>query len=119
MIKYSTRTLASINCDTIPRMDYSRITEDLFIGTTPSVKDYDQLRDQGVRLVINMRFTYGPRPDPHESPAPQPHDSGGDPFLPREKARGGGTQGRNHGEDQDSGGFEYARNHQSVSSRKL
>jgi len=55
-------------CDTIPRVNFSKITDDLFIGTTPSVKDYDQLRDQGVRLVINMRFTYGPRPDPHESP---------------------------------------------------
>jgi hypothetical protein len=49
-------------------MNFSQITDDLFIGTTPSVKDYDQLRDLGVRLVINMRFTYGPRPDPHVPP---------------------------------------------------
>lgn len=49
-------------------MDFSKITEDLFIGTTPSVRDYDRLRDLGVRLVINMRLTYGPRPDPHDPP---------------------------------------------------
>lgn len=49
-------------------MNFSQITNDLFIGTTPSAQDYDQLRDLGVRLVINMRFTYGPRPDPHNPP---------------------------------------------------
>jgi len=54
--------------DTIQQMNFSPITNDLFIGTTPSVKDYDQLRDLGVRLIINMRLTYGPRPDPHDPP---------------------------------------------------
>jgi protein tyrosine phosphatase (PTP) superfamily phosphohydrolase (DUF442 family) len=49
-------------------MNYSPITDDLFIGTTPSVRDYDRLRELGVRLVINMRFTSGPHPDPHNSP---------------------------------------------------
>ena len=49
-------------------MNFSQITDDLFIGTTPSVKDYDQLRSIGVQLVINMRFTYGPRPDAHVPP---------------------------------------------------
>ena len=49
-------------------MNFSPITDDLFIGTTPSVKDYDSLRDLGVRLVINMRLTYGPPPDPHNPP---------------------------------------------------
>ena len=49
-------------------MDYSRITEDLFIGTTPGVRDYDQLRNLGVRLVINMRVGYRPRLDPHHQP---------------------------------------------------
>ncbi|HJS17445.1 MAG TPA: dual specificity protein phosphatase [Anaerolineales bacterium] len=49
-------------------MNFSQITDDLFIGTTPSVKDYDILREMGVRLVINMRFTYGPRPDRHVPP---------------------------------------------------
>jgi hypothetical protein len=49
-------------------MNFSQITDDLFIGTTPSAKDYDQLRDIGVRLVINMRFIYGPHPDPGSPP---------------------------------------------------
>ena len=49
-------------------MDYSVITDDLFIGTTPSAKDYDRLRELGVKLVINMRYTFGPRPDLHHSP---------------------------------------------------
>jgi protein-tyrosine phosphatase len=44
-------------------MDYSRITEDLFIGTTPRVPDYEQLRGLGVRLVINMRWEFRPPPD--------------------------------------------------------
>ena len=46
-------------------MDFSQITNDLFIGTTPTAKDYDLLRDLGVRLVINMRFMRGPHPDLH------------------------------------------------------
>ncbi len=46
-------------------MDFSPITDDLFIGTTPSVRDYNQLRDLGVRLIINMRFSSAPKPDPH------------------------------------------------------
>jgi protein tyrosine phosphatase (PTP) superfamily phosphohydrolase (DUF442 family) len=46
-------------------MDFSRITDDLFIGTTPNIQDYDRLRDLGVRLVINMRFARGPLPDKH------------------------------------------------------
>jgi hypothetical protein len=49
-------------------MNFSTITNDLFIGNTPSVYHYDQLRDLGVRLIINMRFTLGPKPDPHEIP---------------------------------------------------
>ena len=46
-------------------MNFSKITDDLFIGNTPSLKDYDRLRDLGVRLIINMRFTLAPRLDPH------------------------------------------------------
>jgi len=46
-------------------MDFSQITSDLFIGTTPAAMDYDRLRDLGVRLVINMRFMRGPYPDLH------------------------------------------------------
>lgn len=49
-------------------MNFSLITPDLFIGTTPSTKDYNQLRDLGVRLVINMRFSIAPRPDRHHTP---------------------------------------------------
>lgn len=49
-------------------MDYSRITGDLFIGTTPLVKDYQYLHDMGVRLVINMRWEHRLRRDPHTDP---------------------------------------------------
>jgi len=41
-------------------MDFSKITDTLFIGTTPRNEDYDLLRDLGVRLVINMRFEKRP-----------------------------------------------------------
>ena len=49
-------------------MDYSRITDDLFIGTTPNAKDYDHLRDLGVGLVINMRVERRPWTDHHYMP---------------------------------------------------
>ena len=49
-------------------MDFSLITDDLFIGTMPSVREYDSLRDLGVRLIINMRFSRAPKPDPHQPP---------------------------------------------------
>jgi len=49
-------------------MNFSKITDDLFIGNTPSVRDYDRLRELGVRLIINMRFTLGPKPDLHPLP---------------------------------------------------
>jgi protein tyrosine phosphatase (PTP) superfamily phosphohydrolase (DUF442 family) len=49
-------------------MNYSFITPDLFVGTTPSVDDYQRLRELGVRLVINMRREQGPAPDPHAEP---------------------------------------------------
>lgn len=44
-------------------MDYSQITEELFIGTTPTSSDYDLLRSLGVGLVINMRAERRPFPD--------------------------------------------------------
>jgi protein tyrosine phosphatase (PTP) superfamily phosphohydrolase (DUF442 family) len=50
------------------RMDFSRITDDLFIGTTPSVHDYSRLRELGVRLVINMRIEHRLKPDPNLPP---------------------------------------------------
>ncbi len=49
-------------------MNFSPITDDLFIGTAPSVRDYDRLRGLGVRLVINMRWGARLDPDPHEPP---------------------------------------------------
>ncbi|HCM96570.1 MAG: hypothetical protein A2X25_00065 [Chloroflexi bacterium GWB2_49_20] len=49
-------------------MDYSNITEELLVGTTPTVTDYDLLRSLGVGLVINMRFERRPYPDLHEPP---------------------------------------------------
>jgi protein tyrosine phosphatase (PTP) superfamily phosphohydrolase (DUF442 family) len=50
------------------RIDFSAITDDLFIGNTPALTDYDRLRALGVRLIINMRFALGPQPDSHPEP---------------------------------------------------
>jgi protein tyrosine phosphatase (PTP) superfamily phosphohydrolase (DUF442 family) len=55
-------------CDKIAAMNFSKIRDDLFIGTTPMPKDYQQLRDLGVRLVINMRWDYRLRSDTHPEP---------------------------------------------------
>ena len=49
-------------------MNFSTITDDLFIGTTPSVSDYGTLRELGVRLIINMRIEYRLKPDPNLPP---------------------------------------------------
>lgn len=49
-------------------MDYTKITENLFIGTTPNIQDYNHLRDLGVQLVINMRVERRPWPDLHHTP---------------------------------------------------
>lgn len=46
-------------------MNFSQITDHLFIGSQPSFTDYDRLRGLGIRLIINMRFSRGPQPDPH------------------------------------------------------
>src|SRR5512140_3403305 len=43
-------------------MNFSSITEDLLIGTSPSRRDFETLRRLGVSLVINMRWVPGPRP---------------------------------------------------------
>jgi protein-tyrosine phosphatase len=49
-------------------MNFSRITDDLYIGSAPAASDYDRLRDLGIKLVINMRF-WPPLPkDSHEQP---------------------------------------------------
>ena len=50
------------------RMDFSQITDDLFIGTTPSLKDYQRLHELGVKLVINMRWEYRLRYDTNSDP---------------------------------------------------
>jgi dual specificity phosphatase 3 len=57
-----------LSYDTIPRMDFSPITDNLFIGTTPSADDYEHLRELGVKLIINMRVEYRPRKDPFTPP---------------------------------------------------
>jgi hypothetical protein len=43
-------------------VNLSQITENLWIGTTPYLHDYELLQLRGVRLVINMRFGRGPLP---------------------------------------------------------
>lgn len=45
-------------------MNYSRITDYLYIGTTPKGEDYAILHEFGVSLVINTRFGAPPRRDP-------------------------------------------------------
>ena len=49
-------------------MNYSQITDNLLIGTTPRARDYAQLHQLGVKLVINMRIGIPPRGDPHNPP---------------------------------------------------
>ncbi len=49
-------------------MNYSKITENLYIGTTPSTADYHELREKGVGLVINMRIERRPYPDRVDEP---------------------------------------------------
>ena len=49
-------------------MNFSKITDDLFVGSMPSVNHYDQLRELGVQLIINMRFWRGPETDSHHQP---------------------------------------------------
>ena len=48
--------------------NFSNITDDLFIGTTPFVADYNGLRELGIKLIINMRLMHGPYPDEHPEP---------------------------------------------------
>ena len=48
--------------------NFSSITDCLFIGTTPAVRDYDGLRELGIKLIINMRFGVRLEPDPHVPP---------------------------------------------------
>ena len=48
--------------------NFSNITDDLYIGNMPQVTDYEGLRELGIRLIINMRFSRGPFLDPHDTP---------------------------------------------------
>ncbi len=49
-------------------MNYSKITDQLYIGTTPKVSDYHLLHDINVSLVINMRIGMPPYRDPISPP---------------------------------------------------
>jgi protein-tyrosine phosphatase len=49
-------------------MNFSNITDTLFIGTPPTTQDYGLLRQMGVRLVINMRVERRPNFDSHNPP---------------------------------------------------
>ena len=51
-------------------MDFSQITDYLFIGTTPRTETYSILRGLGVTLVINMRLERPPLPDRYDPPIP-------------------------------------------------
>ena len=51
-------------------MDFSQITDQLYIGRTPEVEDYAALRDLDIRLVINMRFERRPARDRHNPALP-------------------------------------------------
>jgi protein tyrosine phosphatase (PTP) superfamily phosphohydrolase (DUF442 family) len=44
------------------QMDYSEVTKQLYVGTTPNPRDYEMLRRLGIQLVINMRFVFGNEP---------------------------------------------------------
>jgi protein-tyrosine phosphatase len=48
--------------------EFSNITDNLFIGITPLVTDYNGLRELGIKLLINMRLMHGPYPDDHPEP---------------------------------------------------
>ncbi len=49
-------------------MNYSKIIDQLYVGTTPKIKDFALLRNLGVSLVINMRFGFPPMIDPNTPP---------------------------------------------------
>jgi len=49
-------------------MNFSRITDNLYVGTTPKINDYELLHKLGVCLVINMRIGLPPARDPISPP---------------------------------------------------
>ncbi|HMR63818.1 MAG TPA: dual specificity protein phosphatase [Anaerolineae bacterium] len=46
-------------------MDFSAITDSLYVGTAPRSKDYDTLRELGIELVLNVRIDRWPYRDLH------------------------------------------------------
>jgi len=44
-------------------MDFSQITDFLYVGKTPSLDDQSQLLNLGIELIINMRFEARPHSD--------------------------------------------------------
>jgi protein tyrosine phosphatase (PTP) superfamily phosphohydrolase (DUF442 family) len=49
-------------------MNYSKITDQLYIGTAPKSDDYAELHELGISLVINMVIVSPPKRDPHKPP---------------------------------------------------
>lgn len=49
-------------------MEFSQITDGLYIGTTPAQDDFGLLREIGIQLVINMRWEARPHKDIHTAP---------------------------------------------------
>jgi protein tyrosine phosphatase (PTP) superfamily phosphohydrolase (DUF442 family) len=49
-------------------MNYSKINDNLYIGTTPRSTDYELLHKLGIDLVINMRIGLPPARDPVSPP---------------------------------------------------
>lgn len=49
-------------------MNYSKITDNLYIGTTPRSTDYEALHSLNIGLVINMRIGLPPVSDPISPP---------------------------------------------------
>ena len=43
-------------------MNFSRITDEVLVGTTPGPRDYERLQQLKVQLVINMRLLHGRPP---------------------------------------------------------
>jgi dual specificity MAP kinase phosphatase len=64
-------------------VDFSAITDTLYVGTAPHSKDYDTLRKLGIELVLNVRVDRWPYPDRHNPALPSlwipTFDS---PFIP-------------------------------------
>lgn len=52
------------------KVNYSQISDTLFVGTQPGPQDYSLLKQLGIHLVINMRIEKRPHPDPGEPHLP-------------------------------------------------